>query len=78
MTYSACIEKFLKEMNRLQNRFCRKLVFGFRTVMNKTGGPIPLVLIVETWIDMLFLETSPQLESSCHAFLETRSGRSAS
>ena len=54
MTYSAYIEKFLKEMNRTQNRFCRKLVFGFRTVMNKTGGPIPLVLIVETWIDTLF------------------------
>ena len=31
-----------------------KLVFGFRTVMNKTGGPIPLVLIVEKWILISF------------------------
>ena len=29
------LKKFSKEMNRLQNRSCRKLVFDFRTVMNK-------------------------------------------
>ena len=29
------LKNFLKEMNQLQNRSCRKLVFGFLTVMNK-------------------------------------------